>query len=176
MIERFADAYTNVLVIPNLFDLALFGAPTRYMGGVLGLEVHRQLLMRGPRMAKRAMDLLLTSILLATIMPLLVFLAILICIDSRGSAFYRQMRVGQDGVRFMALKFRTMHGDGEKRLAEVLARDPELRAEYEQFHKLAVDEEFIDRSPLAGESHYYIRLRQTDQEMAWGSPIWLKRP
>jgi exopolysaccharide biosynthesis polyprenyl glycosylphosphotransferase len=139
VIERFADAYTNVLVIPNLFDLALFGAPTRYMGGMLGLEVHRQLLMRGPRVAKRAMDLLLTSILIAAILPLLAILALLICIDSRGSAFYRQMRVGQDGVRFMALKFRTMHGDGEKRLAEVLARDPELRAEYEEFHKLAVD-------------------------------------
>jgi Undecaprenyl-phosphate galactose phosphotransferase WbaP len=139
VIERFADAYTNVLVIPNVYDLTMFGASNRYLGGVLGIEVRRELLLRGPRMAKRAMDIILTSILLSSILPLLVFLALLISLDSRGSPFYRQKRVGQDGVRFSALKFRTMHGDGEQRLAEVLANNPELRAEYEAFHKLADD-------------------------------------
>jgi len=32
-----------------------------------------------------------------------------------------------------------MHGDGEKRLAQMLERDTKLRAEYEEFHKLTVD-------------------------------------
>jgi lipopolysaccharide/colanic/teichoic acid biosynthesis glycosyltransferase len=32
-----------------------------------------------------------------------------------------------------------MYGDGEQRLQEVLERDPQLRAEYEEFHKLSVD-------------------------------------
>jgi lipopolysaccharide/colanic/teichoic acid biosynthesis glycosyltransferase len=32
-----------------------------------------------------------------------------------------------------------MHGDGEKRLAEVLANNAKLKAEYEQFHKLSKD-------------------------------------
>jgi lipopolysaccharide/colanic/teichoic acid biosynthesis glycosyltransferase len=44
-----------------------------------------------------------------------------------------------NGLRFDALKFRTMFGDGEKRLQQVLNSDPKLRAEYEQFHKLTVD-------------------------------------
>ncbi len=42
-------------------------------------------------------------------------------------------------MRFRARKFRTMYGDGEARLQEVLARDPKLAAEYEQFHKLTFD-------------------------------------
>jgi lipopolysaccharide/colanic/teichoic acid biosynthesis glycosyltransferase len=139
LIERFGDSYTNVLVIPDLFNLAHFGAPTRYLGGVLGLEVQRQLMRRGPRFAKRLMDVTLTVFGGLCILPLLVLLSILIKLDSAGSPFYMQRRLGQDGVRFRALKFRTMHVDAHARLAELLANDAELRAEYEQFHKLSRD-------------------------------------
>jgi Undecaprenyl-phosphate galactose phosphotransferase WbaP len=139
VIERFADGYTNVLVIPDLFNLTYFGAPTRYLGGALGIEVQRQLLLRGPRFIKRTMDVVLTSIGCVAILPLLVLFGLVIKLDSRGPVFHRQKRLGQDGVRFAALKFRTMFPDAEQRLAEILARDPALRVEYEQFHKLAND-------------------------------------
>ncbi|HWP09428.1 MAG TPA: exopolysaccharide biosynthesis polyprenyl glycosylphosphotransferase [Polyangiaceae bacterium] len=138
-IERFADHYTNVLIIPDLFNLTHFGAPTRYLGGALGIEVQRQLLLRGPRIVKRAMDIIITGIGLILALPLLVPLAIMIRLDSPGSAFHKQKRLGQDGVRFEALKFRTMFLDAEARLSEVLASDPALRAEYEESHKLVRD-------------------------------------
>jgi len=139
VIERHAAAYSNVLVVPDIFSLAHFGAPTRQLGAILGIEVQRQLLLYWPRLTKRLLDLLLTSVGLVVIAPVLAAIALLIKLDSRGAVFYMQKRLGQDGVRFSAFKFRTMHGDGERRLAEVLARDPALRAEYEQFHKLSVD-------------------------------------
>jgi Undecaprenyl-phosphate galactose phosphotransferase WbaP len=139
IIERYAESFQSVLAIPDLFDLAYFGAATRDLGGVLGIEVRRQLLLTGPRLAKRAMDVGITGIALLLASPLLLLIALLIKLDSPGPIFYYQKRLGQDGVRFPAFKFRSMHGDGEKRLAEVLARDPRLRAEYEEFHKLTVD-------------------------------------
>ena len=139
IIERYAESFQSVLAIPDLFDLAYFGAATRDLGGVLGIEVRRQLLLTGPRLAKRAMDIGITGLALLLVSPILFLVALLIKLDSRGSIFYYNKRLGQDGVRFPALKFRTMHGDGEQRLAEVLARDPKLRAEYEEFHKLTID-------------------------------------
>jgi exopolysaccharide biosynthesis polyprenyl glycosylphosphotransferase len=139
LIERFGDTYTTVLVIPDLFNLAHFGAPTRYLGGVLGLEVQRQLMRKGPRVAKRLMDVALTIVGGILILPLLVFIALLIKLDSAGSPFYTQRRLGQDGVRFRALKFRTMHHDADRRLTELLDSSAELRSEFEQFHKLAQD-------------------------------------
>jgi len=139
IIERYAESFQSVLAIPDLFDLAFFGAATRDLGGVLGIEVRRQLLLTGPRLAKRLMDVCITGLGLLLVSPLLIVIAALIKLDSKGSVFYHQKRLGQDGVRFPALKFRTMHGDGERRLAEVLARDPKLRAEYDEFHKLTVD-------------------------------------
>jgi exopolysaccharide biosynthesis polyprenyl glycosylphosphotransferase len=139
LIERFGDSYTDVLVIPDLFNLAHFGAPTRYLGGVLGIEVQRQLMHRGPRFAKRTMDVVLTIFGGLLILPILVLLGLLIWFDSRGGVFYVQKRLGQDGVRFNALKFRTMHSDADRRLAELLETNADLRAEYLQFHKLSLD-------------------------------------
>lgn len=139
IIERYAESFHSVLAIPDLFDLAYFGAATRDLGGVLGIEVRRQLLLTGPRIAKRAMDLFIVGVALLFASPLLLLIGLAITLDSRGGIFYHQKRLGQDGVRFKAYKFRTMHGDGEKRLAEVLARDPRMRAEYEEFHKLTDD-------------------------------------
>jgi len=139
VIERYAEGYSSVLVIPDLFNVAHFGTPTHSLGGVLGIEVRRQLLLAGPRLAKRLMDVVLTTLGGLAIMPFVLIMALLVKIDSRGPIFYKQKRLGQDGVRFVAFKFRTMYGDGEKRLLEVLANNPEMRAEYEEFHKLTVD-------------------------------------
>ncbi len=139
VIERYAEGFASVLVIPDLFNVAHFGTPTHSLGGVLGIEVRRQLLLAGPRLAKRLMDVVLTTIGGILVLPFVAVVAILIKLDSQGPVFYRQKRLGQDGVRFVAFKFRTMYGDGEQRLQEVLARAPQLRAEYEEFHKLTVD-------------------------------------
>src|SRR5437762_13765409 len=100
--------------------------PARDVGGVLGLEVRQQLLLPGPRLAKRIMDLVLTIIGGIAILPVLALIALLIKLDSKGSVFYIQERLGKDGRRFRAVKFRTMHGDGERRLKEVLDADPKL--------------------------------------------------
>ncbi|HWA75695.1 MAG TPA: exopolysaccharide biosynthesis polyprenyl glycosylphosphotransferase [Polyangiaceae bacterium] len=139
VIERHADGYHNVLVIPDLFNLAHFGAPTKYLGGVLGIEVQRQLLLSGPRFAKRTMDLVLATLIGIMILPILITLAILVRLDSPGRIFYPQKRLGADGVRFSALKFRTMYTDADRRLKDLLAKNAKLRAEYEEFHKLTND-------------------------------------
>ena len=139
VIERYAEGYSSVLVIPDLFNVAHFGTPTHSLGGVLGIEVRRQLLLAGPRFAKRLMDVVLTTLGGLPLLPFVLIVSILIKLDSKGTVFYHQKRLGQDGVRFKAFKFRTMYGDGEARLREVLEKDPAMRAEYEEFHKLTVD-------------------------------------
>jgi lipopolysaccharide/colanic/teichoic acid biosynthesis glycosyltransferase len=137
--EQVGGTFSHVLLIPDLFGFASLGVPARDLGGVLGLEVRQQLLLPGPRFAKRLMDVTFTLLGGIFVLPVLAVLALLVKLDSKGPIFYRQPRLGRDGSRFRAVKFRTMFGDGEQRLAEVLAKSPKLRAEYEQFHKLSKD-------------------------------------
>ena len=35
---------------------------------------------------------------------------------------------------------------------------------------------YVDPQPAKGESYYYVRVQQIDGQMAWSSPIWVKRP
>jgi len=35
--------------------------------------------------------------------------------------------------------------------------------------------EWLDADPLPGESYYYVRVLQVDDQIAWSSPIWLQR-
>ncbi len=57
---------------------------------------------------KRAMDIVGGSVALVAASPLFLGLAIAVKFSSRGPVFFRQERVGQYGVRFRFLKFRSM--------------------------------------------------------------------
>ena len=35
--------------------------------------------------------------------------------------------------------------------------------------------EYTDNAPSAGENFYYVRALQTNDEIAWSSPIWVVR-
>ena len=64
--------------------------------------------------SKRVMDAVVSSIALVFLLPLMVLVAVLIKLDSPGPIFYRQLRVGLQGVCYEILKFRSMHIDAEK--------------------------------------------------------------
>jgi exopolysaccharide biosynthesis polyprenyl glycosylphosphotransferase len=75
---------------------------------------------RLPRLVKRLLDLAggLTVLVLAS--PILLFTALAIKLTSRGPVFFRQHRLGINGVEFSILKFRSMYSDAESRRAEIL--------------------------------------------------------
>lgn len=78
-------------------------------------------------MAKRLFDIIASLIGLVVLIPFLFLLAILIRIDSKGSPFYLQPRVGKNGVLFKLIKLRTMRIDSDKMSAiTVGARDPRI--------------------------------------------------
>jgi lipopolysaccharide/colanic/teichoic acid biosynthesis glycosyltransferase len=63
-------------------------------------------------MAKRALDLLISAVLLLLLAPLLLAIAVWVRLDSPGPALFRQIRVGRAGKPFTIHKFRTMRQDG----------------------------------------------------------------
>ena len=61
-----------------------------------------------PGVPRRALDLLITGTAFVLMLPLFVMLAFLIMMTSPGPIIFRQQRVGQGGIPFTLLKFRTM--------------------------------------------------------------------
>jgi len=58
---------------------------------------------------KRALDLILTSLILIVFSPLLLLIMLAIKIGSPGPVFYKQMRLGERGKPFRFYKFRSMY-------------------------------------------------------------------
>lgn len=139
LIERYGQTFAHLLIIPDLFGLASLWVEAKDLGGILGLEVRQQLLLPGPRLLKFFIDLTLTLIGGVIILPFLLVIALLIRLDSPGPIFYGHTRIGQGGQPFRAWKFRSMVQNADQVLDGYLDAHPELRAAWENDHKLKSD-------------------------------------
>ena len=84
---------------------------------------------------KRSLDIAVSLTLLIVASPLLLLIATLVKLTSRGPVLFAHRRLGHNGKEFDCLKFRTMMADAEDRLKN----DPELRRQFEEKFKLEND-------------------------------------
>ena len=92
-------------------------------------------------MIKRLFDIVFSGFGLIFLFPFFLVLALLIVIDSKGGVFYRQVRVGKNGVDFKLFKFRSMKtGADKKGLLTVGGRDPRITKIGYFIRKYKVDE------------------------------------
>jgi sugar transferase (PEP-CTERM system associated) len=73
--------------------------------------------------AKRLFDILASGALLLITFPIIALFALLVKLDSRGPAFFRQRRVGLYGEPFELIKLRSMRADAEKGGAKWAQKD-----------------------------------------------------
>ncbi|KAJ49432.1 exopolysaccharide biosynthesis polyprenyl glycosylphosphotransferase [Clostridium tetanomorphum] len=64
---------------------------------------------------KRIIDFVLSLIGIVILSPIYIILAVLIKLDSKGPAIFKQLRVGKDGKDFVIYKFRTMIVNADKK-------------------------------------------------------------
>ncbi|MFD7708290.1 sugar transferase [Streptomyces sp. NPDC059785] len=98
----------EMVVAPVLMEVA---GPRLHVDAVLGiplLRVSMPTFTGGRRAVKGVVDRLGAAVLLLLFAPLMVLVGLLVLVDSRGGALYRQQRVGKDGREFTIYKFRTM--------------------------------------------------------------------
>ena len=76
---------------------------------------------RKPRVnGKRLLDIILSGGALLALSPLVAAIVLAIRMESKGSAFFTQMRVGENGKQFKIYKFRSMYPDAEERRKAIL--------------------------------------------------------
>jgi exopolysaccharide biosynthesis polyprenyl glycosylphosphotransferase len=119
VIPRAAEYGVGVRVVPDLYDGLAWGVHLDYLGAFPTLTVvHRDV----PAMElklKRALDFVVALGGLICLSPVLLTLALLVKLDSRGPVFYVSQRVGKKGRIFSCYKFRTMVTDAEQLKAKL---------------------------------------------------------
>jgi exopolysaccharide biosynthesis polyprenyl glycosylphosphotransferase len=144
------------------------GITLRFMADVFNVQVARMSLTHVGRIplltmepvaqdedqlfVKRVFDFVLTACAMPLLLPLFVIVAIAIKIDSPGPVFFVQQRVGLRKHLFPMYKFRSMHVDAEKRLAEIehlneaegpifkIANDPRITRVGRFIRRTSIDE------------------------------------
>jgi len=79
------------------------------------------------RVSKRVSEMIFSFIALLFLMPLIIVIALLIKIESRGPVFFKQERVGEQGKVFVLYKFRSMRADAEEESGPVWAEGEDRR-------------------------------------------------
>jgi Undecaprenyl-phosphate galactose phosphotransferase WbaP len=139
VVDTHASGIPHVLVVSGLTWLPCLWNRVQDCGGALGIRMSADLLLPLPRATKRLMDIGFVVVGGLASVALITGIGVLIKLGSRGPIFYAQNRIGQGARRFRVWKFRTMVVDADKVLEEHLARDPRLREEWAQNHKLRDD-------------------------------------
>jgi exopolysaccharide biosynthesis polyprenyl glycosylphosphotransferase len=105
----------NVIIkaIPSMYD-HLSGRVK--MTGILSaplLNISFELMPPWQANLKQVIDYTMGTIAFIVLIPLIIALALIIKLSSKGPIFYRQERIGQFGKPFTLLKFRSMYSDAE---------------------------------------------------------------
>jgi exopolysaccharide biosynthesis polyprenyl glycosylphosphotransferase len=128
IIRRATRLGVKALLLLNDFEIFLNGARLHSVDDLLMAQVSPLSLHPVQRILKRGLDVVGSTLLLALSAPVMVIVAGLLRLTSRGDVLFRQTRVGRHGVEFMLYKFRTMVADAEQHTGPVLAtvNDPRI--------------------------------------------------
>jgi lipopolysaccharide/colanic/teichoic acid biosynthesis glycosyltransferase len=135
--------YRKVVLASGLGDMQSQWVAARDLGGQLGLEMRRNLLLPWNRLFKRSMDLLLGGLLLLPAIMICLPFVLIVQFFSPGPVFYSQPRRGLGNRPFPVLKLRSMYPDADRRLQTLLDSSAAARAEWEAAMKLRHDPRLI---------------------------------
>ena len=123
LVEEARSAGIDVRVVPDLYDGLAWNAQVEYVGQFPTIPLHRREFPRGAFLMKRVLDVTLSVVALAVLLPFLVAIGIWIKLDSKGPMLYGAARIGRKGRKFTCYKFRTMVQDAEKKKLDLLEQN-----------------------------------------------------
>jgi len=123
VVEAALAAGCQLLSVPRATAIAGVHPTTVWRRGQPLVELTAPTLKGWHLVVKRIVDLVGATVGLAVAAPVMLAVAMAIKLDSPGSVFFRQERVGRGGKRFRLAKFRTMVQDAEARRDALLEQN-----------------------------------------------------
>lgn len=118
----------HVCLVPDLFHFDIVNSRISDLGGLPVIHLIDEAPLEFRRIVKRAIDIVFSLAILIVTLPLLLIIAALVKLSSPGPVFYKQERMGLNGLTFDILKFRSMPVHAESHTGPVWAKREENRA------------------------------------------------
>lgn len=139
IIADYARNFRTYILVPDYFGVTNLWMKVRDIDGILTVQTEQQLLIPYNIVLKRIFDIVLAVFGGLVSLPLCLFIAILLKLDSPGPVIYAHSRRGKGGKLFKVYKFRTMYQNSRELLEKLLRENPELQNEWQQNFKLKND-------------------------------------
>jgi Undecaprenyl-phosphate glucose phosphotransferase len=117
----------NIKVVSDLYDFVMLRGGVEELDGLPIINIQDTPLLGWGKIAKRTMDVVLSSVGLFVLSLPMGIISLLIKLTSPGPVFFKQERMGFDGEIFQMLKFRSMVVDAERDTGSVWARPDDPR-------------------------------------------------
>ena len=136
------DEAVEIKIYPDAFQLII--NPEVTVGDVSGLPLLpvKNVALDSPinRALKRGLDIVFSSLVLLVSAPIMLLIAVLVRMESRGPVFFIQERVGLDGRPFPTIKFRTMRSDAPDLSDWTIENDPRVTTIGALLRRYSLDE------------------------------------
>ena len=109
------------------------------IAGTIGFSSIHNLTFKTNLFTKRILDILIVLFFSPLWIPIMIILAFLTKITSKGPVFYGHKRIGKNHKEIKCWKFRSMCTNSQEILEQILATDPIRRAEWEKDRKFLDD-------------------------------------
>ena len=142
IISKLENKGIGLKIVPDLYEILSGQARTSQLYGIPLIDIMPELMPEWEKKLKRISDVIISFIILVSTLPLNIFTALLIKLDSKGPVLFRQERIGMNNKIFKIYKFRSMYKDAEKNTGPVWSRkdDPRVTRFGKIIRKLRVDE------------------------------------
>jgi undecaprenyl-phosphate galactose phosphotransferase len=131
--------YTKrVLLVPDLKGIALVNTELHhfFVQQLFLLKINNNLKSLSNKFIKRTFDIVFSVLFLPVLLFIIGIIGIAIRLDSPGSLFLIQDRLGKDGKIFKCIKFRTMYMNCEEIFGKYLKGNNEAAEEWIKYRKL----------------------------------------
>jgi len=102
------------MMVPDMVEVMTGGMKVKEIEGIPFIKLKHLPITTWGRIVKRLFDILISGLLLLILSPILLIIALIIKLSSKGPILFRQARVGLNGDRFEMLKFRSMVTGADK--------------------------------------------------------------
>ncbi len=105
--------HVAIKIIPDIYDILSGSVRMSNILGAILIEVNTEIMPYWQKSVKRVIDIIFSLTILCVFLPVYIIIGIVVKLTSKGPVFFRQSRIGIDGISFKIIKFRTMRLDAE---------------------------------------------------------------
>ena len=128
VISALDGSVAEIRYVPDIFEYQLMHHSLTEIAGVPVVNISYSAINGMNKGVKAVEDFILVMVLLVIASPVMLLIAVGVKLSSPGPVFYRQRRIGWNGVEFTMYKFRSMPVEAEEKSGPVWASNVDKRA------------------------------------------------